>query len=717
MRSSLVRLSNSHLIAGSIACLASQNLIAADSPDSLAPPIAQVHPFIVLAPFGKREDDYYWLRDDTRKSREMLDYLAAENAYTDAKLAPTKALQDKIYDELVGRIKQDDSSVPVFDHGYWYYRRFETGGQYPIFARRRGSMDAPEEIMLDGNAMAAGKDFFMIGDTEVSPDGQLLAYAEDDVGRRQYTLRIKNLATGEMLTDQVKDIEPNLVWSGDGKTVLYVEKDPVTLLSVRVRKHVLGDHSGHDTLAYEEHDHSYYLQLGKSKSEEIIFIQLASTLQSEWHYARADDPRLAFKVALARTPKHEYQLEHIGGEFVMRTNWHAHNFQLVRAPVAKIADHRAWQSLLPPREDRFIEDFEVFKDYVAVSERTDGLMKLHVHSWDGKKDFQIAADETSYAMHLSSTPGPESNTLRYTYTSLTTPRSTFAYDLASDQKTLLKREPVLGGFDQSNYVTEYLRAPAADGTLIPVTIAYRKGVTRDGTAPLYQYGYGSYGLSSDPEFRSNWVSLMDRGFVVAIAHVRGGEELGRSWYENGKLLKKRNTFTDFIDVTHYLVREKIVASDKVFAMGGSAGGLLIGAVANLAPQSYRGIVAHVPFVDVVTTMLDESIPLTTNEFDEWGNPKKHAYYDYMLSYSPYDNVRATAYPAMLVTTGLWDSQVQYYEPAKWVAKLRALKTDKNPLLFRINMEAGHGGKSGRFEKLHETATEYQFILDQLGMKD
>ena len=678
-----------------------------------SPPIAARKPHRILSPNGDRDDSYYWLRDDTRKSKEVLDYLNDENAYTNSFLAPTQSLQDELFEELVGRIKQDDASVPVLRRGWWYYTRYETGLEYPIYARRRRTMSAPEHVMLDGNALAAGKSFYQIGAWSVSPNGRMLAYAEDTVGRRQYTLRVKNLDTGRVLADTVSNIEPNLVWANDNKTLLYVEKDPVTLLSVRVRKHVVGTDPAKDKLVYEERDHSYYLRLTRSKSEKYLFIVLRSTLQSEWHYADADDRKLTFKTVISRESNHEYQVAHIGRDFVMRTNWQAPNFRLVRVPVAKVADKRSWKDVLPARDDAFLQSFEVFKNYVAVNERSGGLMKLHVRSWNGKRDYTITSSEPSYTAQLMPTPGIESSKVRYIYTSLTTPRTTYEYDMGSDRKTVLKTEPVLGGFDSANYRTEYLHATASDGALIPISIAYRIGTKRAGTAPLYQYAYGSYGLSTDPAFIPNWVSLMDRGFVVAIAHVRGGQEMGRAWYDQGRLLNKKNTFTDFVAVTHYLVREKYAARDKVFAQGGSAGGLLMSAIANLAPSDYRGIVANVPFVDIVTTMLDESIPLTTNEFDEWGNPKDEVFYNYMMSYSPYDNVKAKSYPAMLVTSGLWDSQVPYWEAAKWVAKLRAVKTDSHALLFKINMQAGHGGKSGRFERLRETAIEYQFILNIL----
>jgi oligopeptidase B len=682
---------------------------------SIAPPIAAKKPYTVESPNGNRIDNYYWLRDDTRKSPEMLAYLEAENAYRDQQLAHTAALQQKLYDEMVARLKPDDASVATLDHGYWYYTRFESGKEYPVYARRKGSFTAPEEVMLDGNAMAAGKSFFQIGDTAVSPNGKLLAYAVDEVGRRQYTLKIKNLETGETLPDTVADVEPNLVWANDNKTVLYVEKDPITLLSVRVHRHPLGSDAKRDPLVYEEKDHTYYMGIGRSKSDRYLFIQLQSTLQTEVRYAAASDPKLRFKPVLPREANLEYQAENIGNDFVIRTNWQAPNFRVVRVPVAKSADKKAWKDVIPQRSDSFVQSFEVFKDYLAINERNGGLLKLRARPWKAGKDIVIDADQPSYSMSLVETPELDNQKLRYVYTSMITPRTTYDYDLKTGARELLKTDTVLGGFDSANYTTEYVHATARDGTSVPISLAYRKGTKLDGTAPLYQYAYGSYGISTDPGFRSNWVSLLDRGFVVAIANIRGGQELGRDWYENGKLLRKMNTFTDFIDCTRWLVTNHYGAKDKVFAEGRSAGGLLMGAVANLAPQDYRGIIAGVPFVDVVTTMLDESIPLTTNEFDEWGNPKMRAFYHYMLSYSPYDNVKPQAYPAMIVSTGLWDSQVQYYEPAKWVAKLRATKTDSHPLIFSIDMAAGHGGKSGRFQKYHDTAREYAFVFDQIGI--
>jgi oligopeptidase B len=678
------------------------------------PPVAERRPFDVVSPNGNRRDDYYWLRDDSRKSKDMLGYLEAENAYRDAYMAPSAPLEQKLYDELIARLQPDDATVPVLDRGYYYYSRFVPGLDYAVYARRKAVMTAPEEVLLDGNAMAQGHGYFQIGDTEVSPDGRLLAYTEDDVGRRQYTLHIKNLKTGESLTDQVENVQPDFVWAADNHTLVYVEKDPVTLLSVRVRKHRLGA-AQPDPLVYEEKDHSYYMGVRQSRSEKFLFIDLRSTQQTEVRYADAADPKLQFRPVLPREANLEYHVDHLGSNFIIRTNWHAPNFRIVRAPIATSADKQTWSDVIAATDDTFIADFEVSAKYLAINERSGGLLKMRVKAWDSGRDTLIASEEPTYSASLAHTPGLNNSTVRYVFSSLATPRTTYDYDMSSGTKTVKKTEAVLGGFDAANYRTEFLWVPARDGKKIPVSLVMRKSVRLDGSAPLYQYGYGSYGFSTDPTFRSSWVSLLDRGFVIAIAHVRGGQELGREWYEDGRLLHKKNSFTDFIDVTERLVALKYAAKDKAFASGGSAGGLLVGAVSNMAPQDYRGIIAYVPFVDAVTTMLDESIPLTTNEFDQWGNPKEKKYYDYMLSYSPYDNVTAQRYPAMLVLTSLWDSQVQYYEPTKWVAKLRATKTDHEPLVLSVNMAGGHGGKSGRFQHFHETALEYAFIFRQLGI--
>jgi len=694
-------------------------LVAACSP---APPVATAKPHKLESPHGTRIDEYYWLRDDTRQSKEVLAYLNAENAWRDTAMAHTVTLQKQLYDELVARLDPDESSVPVFDRGYWYYTRFEPGMEYPLYARRRNSLDAPEQLMLDGNRMAAGQAYFRIGATEVSPDGKLLAWTEDTVGRQQYSLRIKDLESGVTLPDAVANIEAGFVWAGDSNTLLYIAKNPVTLLSERVFRHALGTASTADTLVYEEKDEGFYVSLKKSRSEQYLFIGFESTESSEWRYADAHDPRLDFRPVLPREPHLLYEVEHLGPDFILRTNHEAPNFRIVKTPVRTSADKRSWRDVLPHRPEAFLEDFEVAASHLIVNERSGGLLKIRVMPWPDGEPMDndqsgagtlIDAREPAYAMHLAHTPGIDSPALRYTYSSPITPRTVYDYDLQSGRRELKKVDRVPGGFESSNYASEFLNAPARDGQQIPVSLAYRKGTPLDGTAPLFQYGYGSYGSSVDAGFDRDRVSLMDRGFVVATAHVRGGQELGRRWYEDGRLLQKKNTFTDFIDVTRHLVRKGYGAKDQVYAEGGSAGGLLMGAVANMAPAEYRGIIAYVPFVDVVTTMLDESIPLTTNEFDEWGNPKQKVFYDYMLSYSPYDNVVAQDYPAMLVFTALWDSQVQYFEPAKWVARLRAKNTGDRPLIFSIDMNAGHGGQAGRYQQYRDTALEYAFIIDQL----
>jgi len=676
------------------------------------PPIAAVRPHDVASPNGSRTDEYYWLRDDTRGNPEVLAYLEAENAYKAAMTAHTKALEDRVYEEIVARIKQDDSTVPYRLRGHWYYTRFETGKEYPIHARRPGSLEAPEQLMLDGNQLAESHEFFQIGATAIAPNNRLLAYVEDTVGRRQFTLRFKDLATGETLPDRLENVEPYIAWTGDSKSVLYVEKHPETLLGYRVRRHVLGTDPAQDPLVYEQDDESFYTSVALTKDERYLLIFAQSTVSTEWRYALADDPSLNFRVFLPRERDHEYYIDHLDGRWIIRTNWQAPNFRLMEARVGEEGDRANWRELMAHRDDAFIHGFDVFKDFLAIEERSDAMRKIRIRPWSGGKDFFIAADEPAYMTSLGQNAEIDTRIVRYQYTSLTTPDTVYDYDIQTGERQLMKRTPVLGTFDPTDYRTELLWATARDGAKVPVSLVYRNGFKRDGTAPLLQYGYGSYGLSMDPTFSISRLSLLDRGFVFAIAHVRGGQEMGRRWYEQGKLLNKINTFTDFIDVTRFLVQERYADPKRLSAMGGSAGGLLVGAVVNMAPGDYRAIVAQVPFVDTVTTMLDESIPLTTNEFDEWGNPKKKEYYDYMLAYSPYDNVARQDYPAMLVTTGLWDSQVQYYEPAKWVARLRARKTDTNPLLYRTTMQAGHSGKSGRFQRYREIAEEYTFLLDQ-----
>ncbi|WP_226469443.1 S9 family peptidase [Luteimonas panaciterrae] len=701
------------------------NLSAAELP---APPDVEKKPHTVKAPFGaERQDEYYWLRDDARKNEAMLGYLKAENAYVDQVMAPLKPLQDKLYNEIVARIKQDDSSVPFRERGYWYYTRFETGQDYPIHARRKDADGTTplsvlaatqqtdktgEQVLLDVNAMAKGKDYFSVGDYEVSQDNKLLAWAEDAVGRRQYNIRFKNLETGELYPDEIKGISPNLVWADDNKTLFYVENDPETLLTVRVKKHVLGTPASEDKLVYEEKDDSFYMGISRTRDDKYICIGVSSTVSSELRCAPAADPD-KFTVLAPRERDVEYDAEHLGGRWVIRTNADgAKNFKLVTAPDGSTS-RKDWKDWIAHRDDVFIEGFDLFDGFTAIAERSDALERIRLIAADGKES-HVAADEPAYSMSLDINPEYDTPWLRYSYTSMTTPATTYELNTQTGERRQLKQQPVLG-YDPSQYVTERLWATARDGTKIPVSIVYKKGFEKNGKAALLQYAYGSYGASMDPSFSLTTVSLLDRGMVYAIAHIRGGQEMGRKWYDEGKLFKKKNTFTDFIDVTDYLVKEGYAAKDRVAAYGGSAGGLLMGAVANMAPEKYHVILSQVPFVDVVTTMLDPSIPLTTNEYDEWGNPEKKDYYEYMLSYSPYDNLKKQAYPAMFVGTGLWDSQVQYWEPAKYVARLRDLDTGKQPILFRTNMDAGHGGKSGRFRKYRELSEMYAFLLDQLNV--
>ncbi|MFN3900546.1 MAG: S9 family peptidase [Alishewanella aestuarii] len=677
-----------------------------------APRAAKVD-FQVVSPHGTRNDPYYWLRDDTRSEPKVLAYLEQENAWYRQYSAGYQQLTTQLTEEIIGRVKQDDSSVPYRKGDYLYYSCYETGKEYPIYARKAASGGA-EQVLLDVNLLAEGKDFYQVANLAISPDQQLLAYMEDLNGRRQYTLRVRDLRTGKELTDSLSGLSAAIAWSADSKQLFVVQNDPVTLLSNKVLRHTLGQDPAKAALVYEESDNSFYMWVSNSQDNRYVMIQLGSTVSDELRVLDAAKTDGQFQVLAPRQRDFKYGAEHLNGRWIIRTDWEAPNYRLMTVAADKIGDRTHWQPLLAHSEQIFIQNFELFNEYLAISERSDGLQRIRVMPWqDPSKAYYISSDEAAYVTGFDMNAEQNTTLLRYTYTSLTTPPSVYQLDMASGEKTLLKQQEVLGGFDKANYVTERVWATAQDGTRIPVSLLYRKGFKRDGSAPLYQYAYGSYGMSMDPWFRASVLSLVDRGFVYAIAHIRGGQEMGRHWYEQGKLLNKINTFTDFIAVTDHLVAEKYAAKDKVIGMGGSAGGLLMGAVANMAPQKYRALVAHVPFVDVVTTMLDESIPLTTNEFDEWGNPKQQPFYDYMLSYSPYDQVSAQAYPAMLVTTGLHDSQVQYFEPAKWVARLRELKTDNNPLLFRTNMEAGHGGKSGRFARLAETAEEYAFILNLL----
>ena len=679
---------------------------------ALTPPVAAIRPHR-FDEFGTvRIDQYYWLKD--RNNPEVIKYLEDENAYTKAVMAHTEALQGRLYDELKGRVLQNDQSVPFREGNYFYYTRLVEGKNYPIYARKRGSVSAPEEIMIDANALAEGKATFLIRAWEVSSGEDLLAFAADTTGGRVSSIRFKNLRTGEMLSDVVPRAIGGIAWAEDNRTLFYTKPDSVSVRPYQVYRHRLGTPAAADQMVYEDKDETYYVGVSKTKSRAYIMIQSSQTMATEYSYVRADQPEAPFRVLIPRERGHEYYANHFGDYFYILSNDHAKNFRLMRTPVARPGRDN-WDEVIPHRADVLVEDFEFFRDYLVLTERKDGLVQLRVRPWSGQNEYYLDFGEPAYLAYVSTNLEFNTPVLRYGYTSLTTPSSTYDYDMKTRQKTLLKRDQILGGFDPANYVTERFFTTARDGARVPVSLVYRKGIARP--APLLLTGYGSYGSSSDPTFSSDRLSLLDRGFVFAIAHIRGGSEMGRAWYENGRQLQKRNTFTDFIDVADDLIRRGYTASNRLFARGASAGGLLMGAVVNMRPELFRGVIAGVPYVDVITTMSDSTIPLTTGEYDEWGNPHDSTFYRYMLSYSPYDNVERKAYPNLLITAGLYDTQVLYVEPAKWTARLRAMKTDSNRLILRTNMEAGHGGASGRYKRWHDVAFEYSFLLDLAGLGD
>ncbi|WP_320018055.1 S9 family peptidase [Labilibaculum manganireducens] len=659
-----------------------------------------------------RIDNYYWMNQ--REDTAVINYLKAENSYTDAMMKHTEEFQTKLFDEMIARIKKTDESVPAKSNGFYYYSRTEGDAEYSLYCRKEGSLDAEEQIILNVPEMAKGYSFFSIGDYSVSENNKILAYSEDTLSRRRYTIKFKSLVDDKIYADEIVNTTGGITWASDNKTVFYTVKHPETLLPYKVLKHVLGTPVEKDELVYEEKDNTFYTFCYKTKSRKYIIIGSTSTLSAEYRYIDASKPNSEFSIFQPREKDLEYSIDHFKGDFYIRTNYQAKNFRLMKTPVTKTTKEN-WMEVIPNRDDVYLSNFEIFENYLVVGERKNGLNQLRIRRWADNEEHYLDFGEETYDAWISTNPEFETDVLRYGYTSLTTPSSTIDYNMATKVKTVMKQQEVVGDFDKSNYEAKRIWATAEDGTKVPVSLVYRKDKFKKGTNPLWLSAYGSYGSSSDVYFSSVRLSLLDRGFVVATAHVRGGQEMGRYWYEDGKLLKKKNTFTDFNSCAEYMVAEGYAAKDKVFAWGGSAGGLLMGAICNMRPDLYRGVIAAVPFVDVVTTMLDESIPLTTGEFDEWGNPKNKEYYDYMLSYSPYDNVEAEDYPAMLVTTGLHDSQVQYWEPAKWVAKLRDMKTDHNPLLIKINMDFGHGGASGRFERYHEVALEYAFVLDLVGI--
>jgi oligopeptidase B len=680
----------------------------AAGPELPQPPLAERIPKLLTLHGHTRVDDYYWLSQ--RDNPRVIDYLKAENAYTDAVMKRTGALPETLYREMAARIQPDEATVPYLENGFWYYVRYEPGKEYRIYCRKKGSLRAPEEIMLDGNRLAAGHAYFDIGGFDVSPDNRLLAYSVDTVSRRQYRICIKDLRSGRLLADSIPLADAQMLWGGDNRTLFYAVIDD-SLRRCKIRRHALGAPASRDRDVFVEKDETFEVRIERSQSRRYLFIVSDSTRSREYRYLKADEPQQEFQVFQPRTPDLLYSVDHLGDRFTILTNDGARNFRVMQADAGKTGREN-WQELIAHRPDTLIEDFVLFRNYLALAERAGGLTQLRIIPWGEKEGYCLAFPEQTYVAELDDNPDPDTDRLRYSYESLTSPASIHEFDMKTRSQRLLKIRQV-PGYRPEDYVTERLMAPAYDGTPIPISLVYRRGTEKNGQAPLLLYGYGSYGYSTDPTFSANRLSLLDRGFIYAIAHVRGGQEMGRSWYEEGKLFKKMNTFTDFISCAEYLVRHNYTRPERLCANGGSAGGLLMGAVANLRPDLFRAMVAEVPFVDVVTTMLDTSIPLTTSEFDEWGDPRRPECYEYMLSYSPYDNVRPKEYPALLVTTGLHDSQVQYFEPAKWVARLRALKTDDHPLLLRTNMEAGHGGASGRYQWLRDEAFQYAFLIDQL----
>jgi len=673
-----------------------------------------------------RIDNYYWMRltDEQRNDKtpdehtqKVKDYLNVENDYFDKKMAHTVQFREELFEEMKSRIKEDDESVPYKSNGYFYITKYEIGGQYPIHARKKETLEAEEEILFDVNKMAENHDYYALSGVSVSPNNKLASFATDTVSRRQYTIQFKNLETGEIYPDKIENTTGGSTWANDNKTVFYTKKDPVTLRSEKIFKHVLGTNASEDVEVYHEKDDTYGTFVYKTKSKKYIVIGSYSTLTNEYQVLDADRPNGDLRMIQSRIHGLEYGISHYGTHFYILTNKDdATNFKLMRTPEDKTTVEN-WVDVIPHREDTLLEDISIFKEYLVLEERTDGLNKIRVKRWDDSADYYLPFDEETYSVGVYSNPEFDTEIIRYGYQSFTTPSSVVDFNMKDKSKDIKKEQEVLGGkFDKNNYKSERIWATARDGKKVAVSLVYRKDTKLDKNTPVLLYAYGSYGYTIPDRFSTTRLSLLDRGFVYALAHIRGSQYLGRQWYEDGKLFNKMNTFTDFIDCGKYLVEKNYTSSDHLYAMGGSAGGLLMGAVVNMDADLFNGVVAAVPFVDVMTTMLDDTIPLTTSEYDEWGNPNEKEYYDYMLSYSPYDNVKKKSYPNMLVTTGLHDSQVQYYEPAKWVAKLREYKTDTNVLLLHTNMEAGHGGASGRFNALKETAIDYAFLLDLEGIE-
>ena len=679
-------------------------------PKDISAPIAKIIPKSLEKHKDVRIDNYFWLND--RENPEVIDYLNQENAYYEAMTAHTKDFQKDLFEEMKGRIKEDDQSVPYLYNGYYYITRFEKGQDYPIYSRKKESLSANEEIMFDCNELAKGLSYFQLGGLSVSPDNKLAVYSFDIVGRRIYTIQVKSLETNEILADKIENVTGTAVWANDNKTIFYSSQDAITLRSDKIFKHKLGTNSKEDVLVYFEKDDTYDVEIAKSKSKKYLAIESGSTLTTEYRILNADNPDGKFEIFQKRKKGVEYSINHYKDSFYIMTNKDkATNFKLMKT-LETATGSENWVEVIGHREDVLLEDIEIFANYLVVEERSNGLDKIRIMPWSGEGEYYLPFGSETYHAYTSTNVDFDTDILRYCYQSMATPSSVIDFNMKTQEKEIKKEQEVLGGkFDKNNYIEERVWATAVDGTKVPISMVYRKELKKDGKNPLLLYAYGSYGITMDTHFSSTRLTLLDRGFVFAIAHIRGGEDLGRHWYDNGKLLKKKNTFTDFIDCSKFVIQEKYTSSEHLYAEGGSAGGLLMGTIINLAPELYNGVIAQVPFVDVITTMLDDSIPLTTGEYDEWGNPNVKKYYDYMLSYSPYDNVKEQKYPNIYVSTGLHDSQVQYWEPAKWVAKLRAVKKDNTVLYLNTNMDAGHGGASGRFEAIKELAKEYSFLLD------
>ena len=676
--------------------------------DQLRPPMAKKQPKSVTLFGDTRVDDYGWIRD--KNNPDAVAYLQAENTYAEAVMKPTEGLQKKLYDEMLSHIKQTDVNVPYRKGDYFYYSRTEEGKQYPIFARKKGSVESAEEIVLDVNKLAEGQKFMSVAAYQPSDDGNLLAYSTDNIGYRQYVLHVKDLRTGQDLPDRAEKTG-SVNWAADNKTIFYTVENPAKR-QWRLYRHALGSSSA-DTLVYEEKDAMFTLGVDRSRSKAFVFLESGSHTASEWRFLPASEPAGTFRLVAAREKEHQYDVDHHGDLFYIRTNQGCRNFRVVKTPVSD-PQKKNWAEVLPCREDVMVSGVELFAGHAVFLEREDGVPRVRVTDLATGASHRVEFPETAYALFPESNAEFATDKFRFNYQSLTTPPTVYDYDMASRERSLLKRIQVLGDYNPARYKTERISAVASDGTRIPVSLVYRKGLVKDGKNPTLLNGYGSYGIASFPTFNSARVSLLDRGFVFAIAHIRGGGEMGKKWHDQGKMMSKKNTFTDFIAVAEALIAQKYTSKEKLAIEGGSAGGLLMGAVVNMRPDLFQAVIARVPFVDVINTMLDESLPLTVGEFEEWGNPRVKEQYEYIKSYSPYDNLAAKAYPAMLVKTSFDDSQVMYWEPAKYVARLRAVKTDKNPLLFKINMAGGHGGSSGRYDRLHETAFDYAFLLKTLG---